>query len=531
MPRRKPLYTLTEEDAAIFEASRTDGRIFTSYYIREPSQESGWFFDDGIDPPWQLKVHHAPQTTICIVGGMSSGKTGAVAVSGLTWATMTPDFKFLCVAPTANQANQMWSFLVTTIRGTLFEQRFISREPTGGNTPQIHIDYKLPNGKKVSSIMEFLSAAEDAVRIKNYEGDMAVLDQAEMMDSLFDTLASLGTRVRGKVHGRFRKGQLILIANPEDHPELYQIYDQGEEFPETNLSITVSTYGNKNNTDAHIRDFERRLGNDPDKIRQHLAGERPLGQGIEFSGNLVRMALDENLDVIMEDAIRRGDSAFVCQKYDKADVAHWEMPPEKDRTYYIAGDPGTGHPPGKNSPVIRVWDVTNYPNAPAVLRAFWWGNGGGKYDAFLTQFKFYREYYRALLCAYDSTSGQKVLSETAFQDMHNVVAIDMGGSKKRSYITLLKLNMQSGRVRMPRGIKGQNYQYSKYRLPDDKIVQDIVACDLVFTGLLWREGFNEQIAADEKAPTGGDLAPAPEPDRYERDPIGDRYERAVDNTR
>ena len=523
MARRKPLYTLTEEDVAIFDKARTDGREFTSFYLREPAEESGWVFDENIDPAWQLLFHHAKQNSIVVIGGMGSSKTSGVAVSALVWATTTPDFKFLCVAPTSNQANQMYSFLVTTMGGTLFEERFIAREPTGGNTPKIFIDYKLPDGRKVSSIMEFLSAADDAVRIKNYEGDMVVLDQAEMMDNLVDTISKLGTRVRGKVKKRFRLGRLVLIANAEDNPELWYQADLAEEYPDTNLTILVSTYSNKNVSAEQLLDFERRLGNDPAAIDQHLKGLRPMGAGIEFSASLVKEMLNDVLDSIMLERVEHEDPQFIYRKDDtkKADVVQWEMPPEKDRVYYVCGDPGTGHPPGRNSPVVRVWDVTNYPQAPAVLRAFWWGNGGGKYDAFLSQFKYYIEYYHAMLGAYDATSGQKVLSETSFLTLPNVVPIDMGGIKKKSYIMLLKLMMQSHRIQTPAKIKGQNYQYSKYHLPDDKLSQDIVSCDLVFAGLMRAIGFDEKTPLDDKKEKA---VLRDTPTRYDR--LGDdRYER------
>ena len=98
MARRKPLYTLTEEDVAIFDKARTDGREFTSFYLREPAEESGWVFDENIDPAWQLLFHHAKQNSIVVIGGMGSSKTSGVAVSALVWATTTPDFKFLPIA-------------------------------------------------------------------------------------------------------------------------------------------------------------------------------------------------------------------------------------------------------------------------------------------------------------------------------------------------------------------------------------------------------------------------------------------------
>ena len=430
----------------------------------------------------------------------NSGKTGAVAMSGLYWTTVLPDFRFLCVAPTQNQATQMYKYISTNIAGTLFEQRFIARESTGGNNPVIYIDYKLPDGTPISSTMEFLSAADDAERIKNIEVDMVVLDQAEMILDLIKTIAVLGTRARGLIRGRHRLGRVVIIANADDSPELWSMADMDVDNPKTHATFLVSTYSNKNLTPEQLRQFELLLGDDPVKIDQYLHGKRPMGEGIEFSENLLKKCWDETLDSIMVEALSRQDESFIYTKDPgrKADCIHWEMPAEKDRIYYVVGDPGTGGPPARNAPCVMVFDVTGYPDAPATLRAFWWGNGAGKYEPFLNKMHQYMAQYHCMFGGYDSTAGQKVLSETSFSALNNMIPVDMGGSKKKSYITLFKLAMDRNRLKLPIGIKGMNYQLLKYRLPDDKLPQDIVATFLVFFGLLWFMGFNDDIEKPEE---------------------------------
>jgi len=131
-----------------------------------------------------------------------------------------------------------------------------------------------------------------------------------------------------------------------------------------------------------------------------------------------------------------------------------------------------------------VFDVTGYPNNKAILRAFWWGNGGGKYEPFIEQFKLYMTRYHALMGAFDATAGQKVFSEAMFGDMTNVVPVDLSGVKKKSFMTLLKIIMFKKLLAMPEGIKGMNNQFLKYRLPDEELAQDIVSGFFVWAGLI-----------------------------------------------
>jgi len=143
------------------------------------------------------------------------------------------------------------------------------------------------------------------------------------------------------------------------------------------------------------------------------------------------------------------------------------------------------------------------------LRAFWWGTGGGKYEPLVEQFKHYMEHYHALNGAYDATAGQKVFSEAVFGDSNNVVPIDLSGVKKKSYMTLLKVIMYKKKLAIPESIKGLNNQFLKYRLPDDKLAQDIVSGFFVFAGLLWNLGLHEEI-------TGVPHEPDSQPAAYDR---------------
>jgi hypothetical protein len=408
-------------------------------------------------------------------------------MSAIVWATLLPDFKFLDVAPTAGQAYQMYEKLKTEIEGSMFEP--LTWKMVEKPWPKIQIRYKHANGVLHNSILEFMSAADNAVRIKNYEGDWVNLDQAEEVPELLETIGPLGTRVRGQIKGRDRMGRLSLLANSEDNPELWYIFEMAEDYPKTYWSRQIASRSNKNITPSQMAAFIRRLGNDPKRIAQHLEGERPLGKGEVFPGTLVEPCIDDSLDAIMDHNLQAETPGFELLRHREAGTVVWRLPPEKDRTYVVCGDPGQSHPPLRNAPVVMTWDATDYPNTPMTLRAFWWGDGGGKYEPWVNQMLLWLGEYRALNGAYDSTGGQKVHSEMSFGRFSNVWPIDMSGIKKHSYINTLKLLLMKKRIRIPRGIKGITYQLGKYRLPDERLPQDLVSTLLVLAGDLWVMGF------------------------------------------
>jgi hypothetical protein len=399
------------------------------------------------------------------------------------------------------------------------------KEPVGKPHPKIFIQYRMPNGQMVKSILEFMSAVDDAKHIKNLECDIMVLDQAEMMDNLNDAVAYLGTRTRGNVKGRSRLGRLIMLANADDNVELWEQFDNAEDNPDEYLSLLVTTYSNKNLTPEQIKAFALRMGNDPEKIAQHMGAKRPMGQGFEFRRELLEGVQDKSLDDIMAAGQEKGDPEFEIGTQKKGGVVQWVMPPEAGRDYYLIADPGQGAPPGRNAPVVCVLDVTDYPKTPASLRAFWWGNGGGKYEPFVEQVKHWMAHYHCLMGGYDATGGQKVFGEATFSDLLNLLPVDLSGVKKKTFMTLLKIIMYRKYVRFPEGIKGLNNQFLKYRLPDDKLAQDIVSAFFVFAGLLWHMGLAEDLLPDEEKKAGEDEDEADVSDRHSR-PVSDRYARS-----
>jgi len=513
----KHLYTLTDEDQRVFELGKQDARYLTGYYVRTRQQSQGWVFDDNIDPPWQLEFHQAPQLDLVVVGGMGSSKTITVGFSALTDCTLITDFKFLNVAPIAWQSKQMYDSLLSWLENTIYKDRFLWKVNIKPY-PTLTIQYRYPGGAIHKGTLEFMSSDKNAQKILTWDGDWVNIDQGESVDDLSTAIINLGTRVRGKIKGRARMGRLSITANSADNPELWWLYDQGVPATPVQRSWLISTEQNKNLTPEQIESFKRRMGHDPEKIAIHMNGKRPIGGGKEFSDQLIGPCLDEGLAEILKDGVMLEEPGFHYNEMQKAGCVLWALPREQSRVYVVVGDPGQGKPPYRNAPVVLVFDVTDYPS-PAVLRAFWWGDGGGKYSPFVNKFMEWMGYYRASLGAYDSTAGQKVHSEMSFPEDLPIVPMDMGGVKKSVYMVSLKLIMAKVRVRFP-PIEGIVHQFAKYALPDGKIPQDIVSTFFVLAGLLWYMGFEENIEEDlpetNAFPQG----------RYSR-AIADRYVRRV----
>lgn len=524
------VYELTDADRQIFWKARLDGgdaRYFTDYYL------NGWLFDFNIDPPWQLEAHHALQTELTVIGGFGSGKTVAFGISYLVRCATIPYYKFLNVAPVAWQSRQMFDPIVQIIENTRLKEWFIDM---GGKIierpyPQIH----LRNNYIGTSKMEFMSADKQGVKILAWEGDSAHIDEAGLLPELEDTVRNLGTRLRGTLRHkdlfsgetvtRAREGRLSMTSNAWEAPYMWWRVDQGDHIPEDYWGKVISTYSNKNLTPKQIAGFERKITTDEDRARW-LEGKRPAGVGDQFSTEMIDNCEDEGLNAIMTDAREQGIQGYVIETAEKCGVNIWEMPPDDDRVYAIIGDPGQGNPPYRNSPCIGVWDITDFPKEPAVMRAFWWGFGRGSYQPFVSTMYRYMERYRSTDGGFDATGTQKMMDELVFErDGQLIQGMNMSGMK-HVYNTALKLFMDKSLIRFPY-IPSLRAQLGNYAFPDTKIPQDIVAMMQLTAGYLrnfYYVDTDEEEDEEEDWDYGSDYR------RYAR-AQGERYARTASRPR
>lgn len=480
-------YSLTPDDEDVFEVAIHNGSAFTAYYFQNSMAETrdghlaeGWQFI-----PWQLRIHHGPEPEQCIIGGFGSGKTAGIAMSAFTYCAMVPHFMFLEAAPVAWQSKQMYDYIVKRLPGSRAE-RFVEK----------YIERPYPKVLfRNGSSMEFMSADEQAAKILTWEGDWICLDQAENVDNLDQTCLNLATRLRGgRPDGSPRLGRLTLLANAGDSPELWDFYDQHETFPADYLSMQISYEDNIFLSERDIKNLFRRAfkAGGSRAVEQWLKANRPEGGGEHFPMSLIEPSFSPALQDIMNQALAEGREGFVQQDAPKCGVVWWEMPADEGREYLVVGDIGQNNPPHRGSPVIFVWDITNFPERPAVMRCFRWIFGNGSFQPFWVEYKRLVDQYHAHgQNAFDSTGAQKGMDELAYTTEELVAeGMNMAGQKflhlnsaKQFFTKILWM--------MPY-LKGLSHQLTHYRIPDTRIRQDLVMVLAMSAGwmrrLLWGYG-------------------------------------------
>ena len=479
---------LTPTEIEICRQAQRDPNIFTDYFFRKPGDEHGWIFDYQFDEEgaWQLMLHQASQKDITVIGGFGTGKTQGVAMSACVWAALTSDFKFLNVAPKAWQAKQMYDAIQQKARNTRFED--LIWENPRRPYPKIVLRYKI-GAVLYESSLEFMSADKDATGILSWEGDWLNIDEAGLIPNLEEVITNVGSRLRGTVSGRVRLGRFSMISNSWDNFDLWSYFDQAAAEPDKFLSIVVSSRHNHNISEEHL---ERMLARIPEDERERfIDGSRPEGRGHFFSKEAVYGCEFLHGVELAEQAQSEGTPGYKVEKLHGAGVTYYMTPRQKDRVYMVFGDPGTGEAPKRNSPVLMCWDVTDFPNLPAKLVAFYWGNGYGKIGPFITQLLNFVTIFRPVAAGIDSTGPQKnmnyLINEYALKKhfegkptpigvINGIKGMDFSGPKKISYLHAARLLIEGGLLTWPKKIIGIRSQLTNYDFEDDKkIAQDIVA--------------------------------------------------------
>lgn len=509
-------------DEFIFEAGTTSVKYAVQY---DEAGEPIFFHNHGwLWQPWQLQIHHAPQPDVTVIGGYGCGKTAAIAMSLAVLAITVPNFRGFAVAPQMIQATEVYNYLNTALFGTPYWEKFVVGSPKRP-MPQFVIE----NSYVGRSTIEIFSIEDDPEKIRTLEGDVAYLDQAEKFDDLEQIERDLGSRLRGTVRGRPRLGKMVWIANAGDNPQLWYRYDLGEYEPQFYMSLNPRSMDNPYLSKTDIANLKRRVGGTTEEIEQWMEGRRPMGSGEHFSRKMVEMCIDEPMNNLMEeldalplDNIRR--EGFTWRKTQQLGTFLWEMPEDKKskRDYIVISDPGSSNPPDRNSAIIMVFDVTSFPQQPMTMRAFNWIVGDGSYWPWVLAYQKYVTDYKAFgRNAFDSTGVQKGFDELIFHDMHLAAeGMNMAVGGKMLALNALKFFMGKGLIKFPY-IPHLTNQLTNYKLPDNKIRQDLVMC-LAMAAAWARRLYYVELDNEEQF-NDGQAVPG-EIERYSRRGA-DRYDR------
>jgi hypothetical protein len=487
-----------------------------------------WHHHGWLLQPWQLVAHHAAQPDVTIIGGFGCGKTSLIAMSLAMMAITIPNFRGFAIAPQMLQAMEVYTYLNTTLKGTPYWDNFVWNNPQRP-WPKLIVR----NSFVGESTIEIFSIEHDPEKIRTLEGDVAFLDQAEKFDELEDIQRDLGTRLRGAVKGRPRLGKMTWIANAGDNPMLWERFDMGEYQPKNYLSLNPRSTDNPYLSTKDLANLRRRVGGTEEEVEQWMEGRRPMGSGEHFTRKMVEEATNDEINKLLEYQTslpatdpRRIDG-FVMKRTQQLGIYHYEIPPDHlaKRDYIVISDPGSGNPPDRNTPVIGVFDVTEFPQKRMKMVAFEWVFGNGSYWPWALAYQRYVETYRAYgRNAFDSTGVQKGFDELIFSEMGLAAeGMNMAVSGKMMCLNALKFFMGKGLIEIPY-IAYMSNQLTNYRLPDNKIRQDLVM--MLSMAASWaRRLYYVDLDSDD--------APSDDPRELERhDRLGgDRHSRLANRNR
>ena len=529
------LYRLNPGDRAIFEAANEDPNYFTEFYFKGKATGTYWrkitetssipeidaiiqrwqlgydilyekwmklnkpgifehddvvyivIFDNSESPTffnhhgtvvldWWKEYWSAKQKTRVCIGGYGSAKTWMEMCRNLKKMATTPYYRCFVIAPFSIQATEVLTQAKRLLTGTEYQKRFMDdRGFRSRPNPAIIVRNDLCG----ESIMEFFSIEKNADKLLNLSGDAFHVEQAEQVDNLDGLLEIIGSRLRGQVAGLELEGIITFIANSDEggNPQLWDYFDEAETDPDSVLATQPWIFDNPYITPNQLIEIAKRISRQGvQNLDRALKGARPKGSGEHFPRESIEKCHSETLDEMMEIELKKENTKAILRTMPKAQVVEWSLPPEKDHIYLQAADPGYANPPARNSAAIMVFDITYFPEVPASLRAFYWVYGENSPDPWIMK---YLEYCHTYGCigrnGFDATGPQSGYGHFVHGlHMLNPWEVKMGGGTKYIYLNAAKTLMSRGKFAFP-NIPMLFAQLSKYKLPDDKLRQDLVA--------------------------------------------------------
>lgn len=529
MPQLNTNANLTRGDMAIIQAAHDQNNfgVFTSHYFRRPDQnfdvypetprhavyEEFWrankkpdsfvaelseipfavrpeyregklFFveDRGYVPlQWHLDFFRVKQKERYVIGLAGTAKTMGIGAMSMYMCAVTPKFKFVNVAPTALQAEQMLRSVIDIVENTPFVAKFLKIISGKWYREKPYIKIEFLNGSEWFCF----NVQKNAKNLQSTYGDWYNIDEAgnEPLNRLDESgqemlagiLLGIVTRMRATApDGRPRLGILSLISNAYDCDTMWERFEEALVPNDISWGRLVTHKENPYITREQMERFER-YAESVGLTDQWIKGMRPSPKNALISPKIVDPCLSEKLVAHISHMAGEGIEGYY---WDVGPAGIWfEEPYLDNHTYLVTGDPGTGSAPDRNAPSIAVFDVTDFPEKPARMTAMWWGDGGGSYLPFVMRFEAWAGKYRVPIDfrGYDSTSNQKAIAELSWQQNGlEVIPLGFDGVKKWMYLNALQLLLGKSLLEMPK-IDAIRRQLTRYVIPDKKIPQDLVS--------------------------------------------------------
>lgn len=402
----------------------------------------------------------------------NSSKSWEEMLANLIRAATLRYFRAVVIAPFSIQANEIYDQALMLLSDTEYQRRFITATP---KKPFPHI--VIQNDQCKRSTIEFYSIQDGFDKILNLSFDCAHIEQAEQIEDIRGLIRVIGSRFRGQVAGRPRLGIMTFVANSslDENIELWDLYDEAIDHPESVYSISPTTFDNIYITPKQLKEIEKRMGNDPHIKDIALKGARPIGAGEHFPAESLQKSRSKMLDDMMQRGREANKPGYELVVMPKAQTVRWKIPPQPNQTYFMVADPGWDNPPNRNSAAIMVFGVDKFPDVPAQLHAFDWVYGNGSPDPWINSYtQLCLEYNCVGMNVFDSTGLQAGYERWVhgLQDL-NPWPLNLGGTKKFISLNSAKTLMSRGLIQLP-SIPMLFNQLQKYKLPDDKLRQDLV---------------------------------------------------------
>ena len=194
------------------------------------------------------------------------------------------------------------------------------------------------------------------------------------------------------------------MGNAGEPEWVWEVMDLSEDDPRYGWFIQVTMYDNIRLSPEDREALEEAWGTDPETRQVELLGRRPLGLGNEIDPELLTSAVRDNL------------GGQVLQEHRAYGAVHYAKQPIPGHYYVIAGDPGKGRLPQRNSWCVMVLDITANP---AEIVFFQMGNLGAKSKTY----KPYLDAYKHAVKTYPVVSPADVIYDNGGQQsgMHEVI--------------------------------------------------------------------------------------------------------------
>lgn len=431
-----------------------------------------WYLYGTKPLPKQWAFHHAPASNVTWLGGIACGKTRGMAASYMMDCLSIPYFQALNTSVTSVQAELAFEMAMEWVESNERLEHLIKNISL---RPYPEIEFSN------YSTWIFRTAGKDARFIRGQEFDRINYDEAGL-DYEGISLKTLRGRLRGvRLDGSTRMARLDVTTSPTDAPWLRERFYRGIAGHHTAdlahyNSIRSTIYENTYLTDEQIRLMESDYTDE--MVDVELLGMFPEYGMTTFPRNHIDACTYQELNDMMTEATRpekgKAKPGWREQVHPRHGVTHFEMPPEANGVYLLAGDPGTGEPPKRNAGCVIVIRVDR---KPWTVVYFDWTYGRGSYNPFLSSFKYAIDKYNPVYKGIDTTGPQKALDELAFENEGIIVDGINFANDKQALINALSVAVTNHWFQWPI-IKGLLFQMRHYRREDDtksgKQPQDIV---------------------------------------------------------